>query len=121
MSTQGGARRKAGPMRRTRRRSGGWMKLKPGGGDRLRRKRIRLRWTQRDLAYMVRCSQNTISLLEQEKMTTLSEELAELIVQRFDDAGIDAEDIFEKRESAGMRRMATGARTNRQTVDRGAA
>ena len=96
------------------------MKLKPGGGDRLRRKRLRLRWTQRDLAYMVRCSQNTISLLEQEKMTTLSEELAELIVQRFDDAGIDAEDIFEKRDAAGMRRVATGARTTRQT-SRGAA
>lgn len=118
MSTQGAARRKAGPMRRTRRRTGGWMKLKPGGGDRLRRARRRLMMSQRDLAYLARCSQNTISLLEQEKMTTLSEDLACQIAKR---AGIDWEDLFEARQSPGVRRVTSGARTTRQPVKRGAA
>lgn len=121
MTRQGGQREPV-RLRRTRRRSGGWMKLKPGCGDMLRRRRRRLDMSQRDLAFLARCSQNTISLLEQEKMTTLSEDLARIIARKVQ---ADWEELFESRESPGVRRMATGARTARQspspTPKRGAA
>ncbi|MGP5725876.1 helix-turn-helix transcriptional regulator [Arthrobacter rhombi] len=63
----------------------------------LRRKRMNRKYSQRDLAYLVRKSQNTISLLETGRMSTLTEDLALLIAARL---GVDWEDYFalEERE-----------------------
>lgn len=82
-----------------------WMKTKDGGQPLLRaRKRARL--TQRDLAYLARCSQTTIYLLENGRMTTCSDDLARRLVDRLH---VDVEDVFvelaARRESA----VASGA------------
>ncbi|MEW1964665.1 helix-turn-helix transcriptional regulator [Micrococcus sp. NPDC078436] len=57
----------------------------------LRRRRKNKRFSQGDLAHLVRRSQNTISLLELGKMKTLSEDLAVAIAARLD---CDWEDLF---------------------------
>ncbi|MDR4533242.1 helix-turn-helix transcriptional regulator [Glutamicibacter sp. PS] len=57
----------------------------------LRRKRINQRFSQRDLAVLVRRSQATIHQLETGKMKTLSEDLALLISARL---FTDWEDLF---------------------------
>lgn len=74
--------------------------------ERLRTWRKRRGLSQRDLAYLARCSQNAISLIEQGKLLTLSEDLALEIARRLD---VPWEDLFEPRESAGVRKMAHGA------------
>jgi DNA-binding XRE family transcriptional regulator len=81
------------------RRLGVWVRVKDGGNDRLKRRRNRQNLTQRDLAYLARCSQNTIHLLESGKMATLGESLALRICQRLD---LDLEDIFEECESSPL-------------------
>lgn len=75
----------------------------------LRRWRKRRSFSQRELATLVDCSQNTISLLEKggpDGMTTLSEDLALEIARRLD---VPWEELFELRESPGVRRMTAGA------------
>ena len=57
----------------------------------LRRKRLNRKFSQRDLAFLVRRSQNTIHLLETGGMKTLSEDLALLIAARLD---VDWEEYF---------------------------
>lgn len=57
----------------------------------LRRKRLNRRFSQRDLAMLVRRSQTTIHLLETGGMKTLSEDLALHIAARLD---VDWEDYF---------------------------
>lgn len=92
-------------QRNMRRRCEVWMRVKDGERIKMWRKRRGL--SQRDLAYLARCSQNAISLIEQAKLTTLSEDLALEIARRLD---VPWEDLFEARESSGMRRLAHGAR-----------
>lgn len=65
------------------------MKVKDPAG--LRRKRMNRKYSQRDLAYLVRRSQNTIHLIETGGMKTLSEDLALLIAARLE---VDWEDYF---------------------------
>lgn len=65
----------------------------------LRRKRMNRKYSQRDLAYLVRKSQNTISLLETGRMSTLTEDLALLIAARL---GVDWEDYFDLEEHEVM-------------------
>ncbi|MDP1878014.1 MAG: helix-turn-helix domain-containing protein [Actinomycetota bacterium] len=72
-----------------------WMRVKDAGA--LRRKRERAGLTQRDLAFLCRCSQNTIHLLETGGMATLSEGRALIIAKRL---GADWEDLFEPRSLA---------------------
>lgn len=61
----------------------------------LRRKRINQRFSQRDLAGLVRRSQATIHQLETGKMKTLTEDLALLIAARL---FTDWEDLFTLEE-----------------------
>lgn len=91
-------------QRSARRRSEVWMRVRDA--ERLRTWRKRRGLSQRDLAYLARCSQNAISLIEQGKLLTLSEDLALEIARRLD---VPWEDLFEPRESAGVRKMAHGA------------
>jgi transcriptional regulator with XRE-family HTH domain len=77
----------------------------------LKRWRERRGLSQRDLAFLCKCSQNAISLLEKGAMQTCSEDLALTLARRLD---VPWEDLFETRESPGMRRMTTA----RQSVDR---
>lgn|GEM_PF-1735803 len=71
-----------------------WMRVKDPQA--LRRKRLNRKYSQRDLAYLVRRSQNTIYLLENGKMKTLSEDLALLLAARLE---VDWEDYFELEEN----------------------
>lgn len=72
-----------------------WMRVKDPAA--LRRRRMNKRFSQRELAFLVRKSQNTISLLELGKQKTLTEDLAVAIAARLD---CDWEDLFvlEERE-----------------------
>lgn len=97
--------------RRNRRRSEVWMRVKDGASIRSWRKRRNL--SQRDLAYLARCSQNAISLIEQGKLLTLSEDLAIEIAHRLD---VPWEELFVIRDSSGVRRVAHGAHSTRRKV-----
>lgn len=65
----------------------------------LRRKRLNRKYSQRDLAFLVKRSQNTIHLLETGGMKTLSEDLALLIAARLD---VEWEDFFDLEEHEVM-------------------
>lgn len=78
----------------------------------LRRKRMNRQYSQRDLAYLVRKSQNTISLLETGKMPTLTEDLALLIAARL---GVDWEDYFDLEEHEVMPEMQSRVHMNERT------
>lgn len=65
----------------------------------LRRKRLNRKYSQRDLAFLVKKTQTTIYLLEAGKMKTLSEELALLIAARLE---VDWEDYFDLEEHEVM-------------------
>lgn len=93
---------------RNRRKVGVWMRVKDGSA--IRRRRDRMRYSQRELALLVKCSQNTIHLLESGKMLTLSDTLALRIAKRLD---VDVEDFFEERVSVVMPRVTTGQRDTR--------
>lgn len=93
---------------KNRRSSGVWMQVKDPATVKRWRKHRRL--TQRELAFLCRCSQNAISLIEKGDMLTLSEDLALEIAYRLD---IPWEDLFVARESAGVRRAAHGASATR--------
>lgn len=72
------------------------MQTKEQGAPLLRaRKRARL--TQRELAFLARCSQTTIYLLETGRMTTCSDDLALRIVDRLP---VDLEDVFDERAAS---------------------
>lgn len=71
-----------------------WMRVKDPAA--LRRRRKNKRFSQEDLAHLVRRSQNTISLLELGKMKTLTEDLAIAIAARLE---CDWEDLFVLEES----------------------
>lgn len=81
------------------------MKVKDPGT--LRRKRVNQRFSQRDLAGLVRRSQNTIHLLETGQMKTLSEDLALLIAARLH---VDWEDLFDLEEHEILPTLTSGAR-----------
>lgn len=74
----------------------------------IRRKRINRKLSQRDLAFLVRKSQNTISLLETGKMRTLTEDLALLIAARLD---VDWEEYFELEENEVKPKVTDGSGT----------
>lgn len=77
-------------------------------GRRLRRWRLRREMSQRDVAYLCRCSQTTIYLLETGGMPTCSESLALGIAHVLD---VPWEDVFERRDSARARRTTSGVVT----------
>lgn len=73
------------------------MQVKDGAA--LRRARERLRYTQRELAVLAKCSQGTIWSLEAGRMSTCSLELATRISARL---GQHVEDFFEQRSTPEM-------------------
>lgn len=77
----------------------------------LKRWRNRRGLSQRDLAYLCRCSQATISLVERGELRNLSEDLAMAIARRLD---VPWEDLFETRGNARVRSVTSGARINHQ-------
>ena len=74
-----------------------WMKVKDPAA--LRRKRLNRKYSQRDLAFLVKRSQSAIYLLETGGMKTLSEDLALLLAARLD---VDWEDYFTLEEHEVM-------------------
>lgn len=80
-------------------------------GEVISRWRKRRNLTQRDLAFLCRCSQNAISLIERGQMKTLSEDLALTMAKRLD---VPWEDLFVPRKHAGVRRVPRGANSTRQ-------
>ncbi|MCW2758704.1 MAG: hypothetical protein JWO46_2450 [Nocardioidaceae bacterium] len=87
------------------------MRVKDPG--QLKRWRKRRGFSQRDLAYLAKCSQNSISLLEKGEMLTLSDDLALSIAERLQ---VPWEDLFEARDHAGVRRVAHGETVGRQDI-----
>ena len=81
------------------------MQTKDAGAP-LGRARKRARLTQRELAFLARCSQTTIYLLETGRMTTCSDDLALRIVDRLP---VDLEDVFLPREAVLLPVVASGS------------
>lgn len=91
-----------------RNRSEAWMQVKDP--EVISRWRKRRQLSQRDLAFLCRCSQNAISLIELGKLPTISEDLGIAIAKRLD---VPWEDLFTARETSGMRRSPRGASSTR--------
>lgn len=70
-----------------------WMRVKDPAA--IRRRRKWKRFSQDELAYLVNKSQQSISLIEQGKMRTISEEFAIAIAARLD---VPWEELFEAHE-----------------------
>ncbi|MGA5467145.1 helix-turn-helix transcriptional regulator [Mycobacterium sp. NPDC050041] len=66
---------------------------------RVRRQRKYKRYSQRELAFLVRRTQSTIYLIETGKLRDISEDLALAIAARLD---VPWEDLFEARESSSV-------------------
>lgn len=79
------------------------MKTKDSGQP-LARARKRARLTQRELAFLARCSQTTVYLLETGRMPTCSDDLALRLIDRLP---IDLEDAFEPRASLSLPAVAS--------------
>lgn len=79
---------------RRRQPTGVWMKITNPG--RIISRRKRLGYTQTDLAGLVGCTQQYISMLERGEDTDCSEGLARRIAKRLD---IDLEEVFDERGS----------------------
>jgi putative transcriptional regulator len=80
----------------------------------IRRWRKQRRFSQRDLAYLVRRSQTTIYLIEAGKLRDISEDLALAIAGRLD---LPWEDLFEVREVFADSAMTTDVHlTDRKTA-----
>lgn len=76
-------------------------------GSRLRRKRKDAGFSQADLAALVGCTQQYISMLENGTDTDCSERIAERIAKRLN---VDLEDLFEERELIRTPAVATASR-----------
>lgn len=81
--------------------------------ERLKRERQRRELAQWELAALVGCTQQTISLLETGKMTNLSEELAMKIAKKL---GASWDYLFVAHEVIGMPDVANGMESRRQPV-----
>lgn len=87
--------------------------MKVNDPDLIRRYRVKRHLTQRDLAFLARCSQTTIYLLEKGEMRTLSDDLADLIEKHLDTPpGV----LFEARERPVARRMPSVRRGTRSVA-----
>ncbi|UYP17764.1 helix-turn-helix transcriptional regulator [Rhodococcus sp. Z13] len=88
-----------------------WMRVK--NPETLKTLRVMKGLTQGDLALMVRCTQQTISLLETGKMTTLSAALAGALAKKL---GTPWESLFTLHESIAMPVVESGAYKTNQKV-----
>lgn len=84
-----------------------WMKMKDR--EQMKRWRVRKGLTQGELAFLAGCTQQTISLLETGKMTTLTEDLAIAIAKRL---GNDWEDLFVACEAAVVPEVKSDVNSN---------
>lgn len=100
-------------MRRTRsrKRKAIWMRLK--NPDAIRRRRKRMRYSQRDLAALVGCSHAMIGYLERGTIKTCTRQLAEKISDRLD---IDLEEHFEEEQDSALPRVVSGQPTTNRKV-----
>ncbi|WP_210651307.1 helix-turn-helix transcriptional regulator [Nocardioides sp. SYSU D00065] len=73
----------------------------------MRRKRKDAGYSQTDLAALVGCTQQYISMLENGTDSDCSERIAERIAKRLN---VDLEDLFEERELVRTPRIATPSR-----------
>jgi putative transcriptional regulator len=73
------------------------MRVKDGG--QIRRWRRQKRFSQRELAFLVRRTQSTIYLIETNRLKTITEDLAISIAARLD---VPWEDLFEAHEVSSM-------------------
>lgn len=85
-----------------------WMRVRDPQA--LKRWRQRRHLSQRELAFLAKCSQNAIHLLESGQMATLSEDLALSIAHRLD---VPWEDLFEARDSTNMSQATTAPQSSR--------
>ncbi len=76
-------------------------------GSRLRRKRKNAGYSQKDLALLIPCTQQYISMLENGTDTDCSERIAERICKRLN---VDLEDLFEERQLVRTTPVATSSR-----------
>lgn len=84
-----------------------WMRVKDPAA--LRRRRLNMRYSQRELAMLVRKSQNSISKLETGQMKTLSEGFAVALAARLN---VDWEDLFLLEEAEVAPRVTSGRPTS---------
>lgn len=87
------------------------MQVKDGG--QIRRWRKQRRFSQRELAYLVRRTQSTIHLIETGKLRSISEDLAIGIAARLD---IPWEDLFNANEVEVVPGLAHGTRSAIQSA-----
>ncbi|NEW33793.1 helix-turn-helix transcriptional regulator [Nocardia cyriacigeorgica] len=87
------------------------MQVKDGG--QIRRWRKQRRFSQRELAFLVRRTQSTIYLIETGKLRSISEDLAVAIASRLD---VPWEDLFDAHEVEPMPSVTHGARTVRHAL-----
>ncbi|MFQ2844089.1 helix-turn-helix transcriptional regulator [Mycobacterium paragordonae] len=80
------------------------MRVKDGG--QIRRWRRQKRYSQRELAYLVRRTQSTIYLIETNRLKTITEDLAIAIAARLD---VPWEDLFEAHEASSMSSLPHGS------------
>lgn len=73
------------------------MRVKDGG--QIRRWRKQKRFSQRELAYLVRRTQSTIYLIETNQLKTITEDLAIAIAARLE---VPWEDLFDAHEASAM-------------------
>jgi DNA-binding XRE family transcriptional regulator len=99
-------------QRRTRvRRRDVWMKVKDP--DQIKRWRVRRKLLQTELAFLVSCTQQTISLIETGKMSSLSEDLALAIAKKLD---VPWEDLFTAHDVSVMPALTNDAHSERRLV-----
>lgn len=91
---------------RSRKRKVTWMRLT--NPDALRRRRKRMRYTQRDLAALVGCSHAMIGYLERGSIKTCTRRLAEKICERLD---MDLEENFEDPPAESMPELSSVQQT----------
>ena len=82
-----------------------WMHVKDPG--KLKRRRKDKGYSQADLAALVGCTQQYVSMLENGTDSDCSERIAERIVKRLD---VDLEDLFEERTLVRTPAVATDSR-----------
>lgn len=101
-------------MRRTRppvRRRDVWMRVKDPA--QMRRLRKANHYSQEQLAFLVKKSQQSISLIEKGEMRTISEEFAVALAGRL---GRDWEELFDAHEEAAVPAVTNAVRSTRDKV-----
>lgn len=81
--------------------------------DKLKRRRKAKHLTQGDLAYLARCTQQYISLIESGDDRDVSEEIALKITKALD---VELEDYFEARAVVSMQPVATPSRPSSSSL-----